>query len=145
MIEFYKVPENKIHVCYQSCNPIFQRKVSEEEKKIVTQRYRLPENYFLFVSSIAPRKNLIAICKAMALIKDQLNIPLVVIGNGKKEKEDAKQFMQKNGMTDRLILLNELAQSKDLTYTTAADFPAIYQQAIALIYPSIFEVLALQY
>jgi glycosyltransferase involved in cell wall biosynthesis len=139
LIELYKVPAEKIFICYQSCNPIFQRVVSDEEKIIVKSRYQLPDKYFLFVSSIAPRKNLISICKAMAAIKDKLDIPLVVIGNGKKEKEEARQLMAANDISERLIILNELPQSKELSFTTAADFPAIYQQAMALVYPSIFE------
>ena len=139
LVNFYKVPAEKIFICYQSCNPIFQRVVTAEEKAVVKKRYGLPDQYFLFVSSIAPRKNLIVICKAMVLLKDKMEIPLVIIGDGKKEKEEAKQLMAAHGIGNRLILLNELPQSKALHFTTAADFPAIYQQALALIYPSIFE------
>jgi len=139
LINFYKVPASKISVCYQSCNPIFQQQISEDNNAIIKSRYQLPDKYFLFVSSIAPRKNLIAVCKALILLKDKINIPLVVIGNGKKEKEEAKQLMQRNGITNRLLLLNEMAVSKESNFTTAADFPAIYQQALALVYPSIFE------
>jgi len=139
LVEFYKVPAEKIFICYQNCNPIFERSIQDEEKLMIKKRYNLPDKYFLFVSSIAPRKNLITICKAFASLKGKLNIPLVVIGNGKKEKEEAKSFMQENGIADLLILLNELPQAKESSYTTAADFPAIYQQALALIYPSIFE------
>jgi glycosyltransferase involved in cell wall biosynthesis len=139
LIDYYKVPAEKIFICYQNCNPIFERKIEAEEKAIIKKRYQLPDEYFLFVSSIAPRKNLIAICKALASLKATINIPLVVIGNGKKEKEEAKAFMAANGISHLLILLNELPQAKESNYTTAADFPAIYQQALALIYPSIFE------
>ena len=139
LINFYKVPANKIFICYQTCNPIFQQTISAADKSVVKSRYHLPDNYFLFVSSIAPRKNLIAVCKALALLKDKMDIPLVVIGNGKKQKEEATQFMQANGIADRLILLNEMPVSKEPAFTTAADFPAIYQQALALVYPSIFE------
>ncbi len=139
LINFYGVPENKIFISYQSCNPIFQQPISNDYKAIVKKRYQLPDRYFLFVSSIAPRKNLIAICRAMILLKDKINIPLVVIGNGKNEKEEVKKLMQDNGIAGRLILLNEMAASKESAFTTAADFPAIYQQALALIYPSVFE------
>lgn len=139
LMHFYKVPENKIAVCYQSCNPIFQQKVDAKQLSIVKKRYQLPDRYFLFVSSIAPRKNLIAICKAMLLLKGQLAIPLVVIGNGKKEKEAVKKFMQLHGLSQQLILLNELPMANEMAFTSAADFPSIYQQALALIYPSIFE------
>ena len=139
LIDYYKVPAEKIFICYQNCNPIFERIIGDEEKLVIKKRYRLPDHYFLFVSSIAPRKNLIAICKALALLKKDSAIPLVVIGNGKKEKAEAKLFMAENGISNLLILLNELPQSKESSYNTAADFPAIYQQALALIYPSIFE------
>ncbi len=139
LVEYYKVPAEKIFICYQNCNPIFERTVDDEEKSLIKKRYNLPDQYFLFVSSIAPRKNLIAICKALALLKGKINIPLVIIGNGKKEKEEAKSFMAANGISNLLILLNELPQAKESNFTTAADFPAIYQQALTLIYPSIFE------
>lgn len=139
LINFYGVPENKIFISYQSCNPIFQQPISNDYKAIVKKRYQLPDRYFLFVSSIAPRKNLIAICRAMILLKDKINIPLVVIGNGKNEKEEVKKLMQDNDIAGRLILLNEMAASKESAFTTAADFPAIYQQALALVYPSVFE------
>ena len=139
LINFYGVPENKIFISYQSCNPIFQQPISNDYKAIVKKRYQLPDRYFLFVSSIAPRKNLIAICRAMILLKDKINIPLVVIGNGKNEKEEVKKLMQDNDIAGRLILLNEMAASKESAFTTAGDFPAIYQQALALIYPSVFE------
>ncbi|HTB51928.1 MAG TPA: glycosyltransferase family 1 protein [Ferruginibacter sp.] len=139
LMHFYGVDENKISICYQSCNPIFQRVVGEAEKNAIKKRYNLPDTYFLFVSSITGRKNLIAVCKALVLLKDATTVPLVIIGNGKKEKEEAKKFMSTNGISDRLIFLNELPQSKESNFTTAADFPAIYQQALALVYPSIFE------
>ena len=139
LIKFYGVDEKKIFLCYQSCNPIFEKKFSVIEKETVKKKYNLPDKYFLFVSSIAPRKNLITICKAMIYLKDKLNIPLVIIGDGKKEKAEVKQLLKENDFVDRFIFLNESAASKEQSFITAADFPAIYQQAITLIYPSFFE------
>ncbi|MEO6730782.1 MAG: glycosyltransferase family 1 protein [Ferruginibacter sp.] len=139
LVNIYGVPAKKIFICYQSCNPIFEKISTAEEKALVKRKYQLPDKYFLFVSSIAPRKNLVAICRAMILLKDKLDIPLVVIGDGKKEKEEVKQLMKINGLEERLILLNELPLSKESSFKSADDFPAIYQQALALVYPSIFE------
>jgi len=139
LVNLYGVKADKIFTCYQSCNPIFENKIPGEEKILVRKKYNLPGKYFLFVSSIAPRKNLVAICRAMILLKDKIDIPLVVIGDGKKEKAEVKQLMKANGIEARLILLNELPASKESSFTSAADFPAIYQQALALVYPSVFE------
>lgn len=139
LINFYRVEEQKIYTIYQSCNPIFEQEVSAENKNLTREKYHLPSAYFLFVSSITARKNLIAICHAMILLKKKLDIPLVIIGDGKKEKEAVKKLADENGIADQMIFLNELSVSKEETFISAADFPAIYQQAIALIYPSIFE------
>jgi len=139
LVNLYKIAAEKIFICYQSCNPVFEIIKQPEEKALVKKRYQLPDRYFLFVSSITPRKNLEAICQAMILLKDELQIPLVIIGDGKKEKEKVKQLMHQNGLQDRLLFLNELAVSKEKPFETGADFPAIYQQALALIYPSVFE------
>ena len=139
LIELYKIPEEKISICYQCCNPVFQRDPGAENVELVRKKYGLPGRYFLFNSSITSRKNLITVCKALVALKDTLEIPLVVIGDGKKEKQEAKRFMQENGMSGQLILLNELPGIKEQGSLSIVDFPIIYRLATALIYPSLYE------
>ncbi|HMO63503.1 MAG TPA: glycosyltransferase family 1 protein [Ferruginibacter sp.] len=139
LIEYYKIPAAKIVVCYQSCHPLFEQKVSESIKQAIKKKYNLPDQYFLFVSSITARKNLVSICRALIALKGKLDIPLVIIGNGKKQKLEVQQLAKEQGVAHLLIFLNDMEVSKQASFTTAADFPAIYQQALALIYPSIFE------
>lgn len=140
IIEFYKTPAEKIRVCYQSCDPAFAEQVSEEQKQKVKERYGLPGEFFLYVGSVIERKNLLNACKAVFLLRNELNIPLVVIGDGKKYKQQVKDFILQNGIGDRIIFLSEKeAARSSASFQTAADFPAIYQSAIAMIYPSFFE------
>ena len=139
IISFYKTPEEKITVCYQSCNPDFSRQVSEEEKGRIKKQYDLPGKYFLYVGSIIERKNLLSICKSLLFLKDQLPAPLVVIGDGGKYKQQVKDFIAANGLDKKIIFLSDHPAAKKEAFTTAKDFPAIYQSAIAMIYPSIFE------
>ena len=140
IIRFYQTPEEKISVCYQSCNPAFGKHVTNEEKKKVKELYNLPGRFFLYVGSIIERKNLLNICKAMFLLRDELDVPLVVIGNGKKYKQRVKEYVLQNGLDKKIIFLSETPAAKKSTdFQTAVDFPAIYQSAIAMIYPSFFE------
>jgi glycosyltransferase involved in cell wall biosynthesis len=140
IIEFYKTPEEKITVCYQSCNPAFGMPVSTEEKQRIQKLYRLPGEYFLYVGSLTERKNLLGICKAMFLLRDELNIPLVVIGDGKKHKQQVKDYISQNSLGDRIIFLSDFPSVRRLqSFQSATDFPAIYQSAVAMIYPSFFE------
>jgi glycosyltransferase involved in cell wall biosynthesis len=140
IMEFYKTPEERIVVCYQSCNPAFGKTLGEEEKREVKKLYGLPEQYFLYVGSVIERKNLLNICKAIFLLRDELNIPLVVIGDGTRYKEQVKDYIKQNGLGNRILFLSENSSARSSrSFRSAADFPAIYQSAIAMIYPSFFE------
>ncbi|MBK5270784.1 MAG: glycosyltransferase family 4 protein [Bacteroidia bacterium] len=140
IIDYYKTPEEKIVVCYQSCNPAFGTMVTEEEKRRIRTTYNLPEQFFLYVGSVIERKNLLNICKAIYLLRDEMDIPLVVIGDGAKYKQQVKNYIQQNGIEVKIIFLSEQSSAKSSkAFQTAADFPAIYQSAIAMIYPSFFE------
>jgi len=139
IMDFYKTPEEKITVCYQGCNPLFGIKVNEAEKNRIKKQYALPDEYFLYVGSIIERKNLLNICKALNILKGELEIPLVVIGDGKKYKQQVKDYIAQVGLQNQVIFLSEKNTAALTSYRTAADFPAIYQSAIAMIYPSFFE------
>jgi glycosyltransferase involved in cell wall biosynthesis len=140
IIQFYKTPEEKISVCYQSCNPAFGKAISDDEKKKVKQQYGLPDQFFLSVGSIIERKNLLNICKAVFLLRNELDIPLVVIGDGGKYKQQVKDYVMQNGLEKKIIFLSESPSAKSSrSFKSAIDFPAIYQSAIAMIYPSFFE------
>ena len=140
IMEFYKTPEEKIAVCYQSCNPAFGQTVNEKTKQHIKEKYSLPDQYFLYVGSIIERKNLLGICKAIYLLRNELAIPLVVIGDGTKYKQQVKDFIRQMGLDKQIIFLsdNPLAKAAS-SFLKAEDFPAIYQSAIAMIYPSFFE------
>jgi glycosyltransferase involved in cell wall biosynthesis len=140
IINFYKIPEEKITICYQSCNPAFAETVSEEEKLRIKKLYNLPEQFLLYVGSIIERKNLLNICKALHQLKGKVDIPLIVIGDGGKYKQQVQQFVAEMGLNHQVRFLSDDPSVKSLpSYQSANDFPAIYQQALCMIYPSIFE------
>jgi glycosyltransferase involved in cell wall biosynthesis len=138
LIQFYRVPEQKISICYQSCNPAFANAVSDEEKQRIKNLYQLPDNFYLYVGSIIERKNLLTICKALHILGNKNDIPLVVIGNGGSYLQTVKKYIAEKGLQDKVIFLSDKFNHV-ADFKTAADFPAIYQQALCMIYPSFFE------
>ncbi len=140
IIDFYNINENKIEVCYQSCNDIFRKEINEIEKNRIKELYNLPDKFFLTVGSIIERKNLLTIVKALQQLKNEISIPLVVIGNGGGYKETVKDYIAKNNLQNNVIFLSDNELINNLSsYKNSTDFPAIYQLALAMIYPSIFE------
>jgi glycosyltransferase involved in cell wall biosynthesis len=130
IIDIYNIPGDKITVCYQSCNPVFAVQSDEEEKQKVKKKYGLPEKYFLYIGAITERKNLLGICKAMNMVKD-LDLPLVVFGDGGKYKTIVEEYVRMNGLSNNIIM--------HPAFIPLDDLPEIYQSATALVYPSFFE------
>jgi glycosyltransferase involved in cell wall biosynthesis len=139
IMEFYRVPAEKIVVCYQSCDPAFARQVSPEEKKIVKERFNLPERFFLYVGSVIERKNLLNICKAIFLLRNEMDIPLVVIGKGGKYEQLVKDYIRQQDLDRKIIFLSGKDAPKNKALIATTELVAIYQSAIAMVYPSFFE------
>lgn len=140
VINFYNIAPEKISICYQSCNPAFAKMVTVSDKIRVKEYYHLPDHFFLYVGSVIERKNLLNICKALHLLNGKAAMPLVVIGDGGKYKSQVKQYIADNGLDKEVIFLSDTDTAKNsAAFKTAADFPAIYQLAEMLIYPSFFE------
>lgn len=140
IVDFYNIDASKIKVCYQSCNELFGNTVSASEKQRIKELYNLPDDYFLYVGSLIERKNLLGICKAIQSLKNKLNIPLVVIGKGGAYKQMVQQYIKEHQIENQIIFLSDTAGTKiNQGFISTNDFPAIYQQAIAMIYPSFFE------
>ena len=138
--EFYKTPAEKIRVTWQSCDPSFGELLSDAQKKLIKLKYELPSKFFLYVGSIIERKNLLNVCKAIFILRDEIKVPLVVIGDGGKYKQQVKDFIKQNDLDKKVIFLSERSSTiSSKTFQNGADLPAIYQLATALIYPSFFE------
>ncbi len=130
IIEYLGIVPDKIRVIYQSCDPGFTRSVGEVEKTAVRSRYNLPAQFVLYVGSIEERKNLLGLVKAVESLRKTHDLFLLAIGNGNSYKELVQGYINSAGMNDRIQIRSDIAFS---------DFPAIYQMAQALVYPSHFE------
>lgn len=139
LIEFYQVPDEKIVVCYQNCNPSFSIRKTDAELQAVKKKYDLPDRYLLSVGSIIERKNLLNVCKAYFMLRNELDIPLVVIGNGGSYKQLVQDYVKQNGLEKKILFLSDQPEAQQTSFKNADDFPAIYQASLGMIYPSHFE------
>jgi len=126
----YNIPKDKIEVVYQSCQEHFKNRLTDIENINILKKYNLPQNFMLYVGSIIERKNLLGIVKAIHKIKDQINIPLVVVGQGKDYKAKVQEYIKQNKLEKHVIF------TKNIAFT---HLPSLYQSANVFIYPSYYE------
>lgn len=125
---YLNVDDSKIEVIYQSYNPVFGEKLTEEEKDSIRKKFNLPETYLLYVGTIEKRKNLLEILKA--LHAGNIQLPLVVVGKPKREYNKMVTDFINEKKLKNIIFLHQLP---------TADLPGVYQNSSMLIYPSSFE------
>lgn len=131
IMRFFGTPEEKIEVIYQAIQPSFYTMLPQEAAREIVRKYNLPGEYLLYVGAINSRKNLLGIVKALELLPKDIQIPLVVIGNGHEYKNEVLKYAARNGLSERLILINNLHDPRELQ--------AFYQEAQIFIYPSFYE------
>lgn len=128
IIHFYKIPENKIEVIYQSCNEVFKKGISVVDQKKILEKYQISKPFLLSVGTLEPRKNQISIINAFSKLARK-DYDLVLIGKGKKYKNQLELFIKKENIQNVKILGN----------VTHEDLPAIYQATQLFIYISLYE------
>ncbi len=126
IIQFLKVPEEKIKVVYQGCHQAFKENQSEDFLNSVKEKYNLPERFILNVGTIEERKNLLNIVKAI----NGSEIPLVVIGKKTNYFKKIQKFLQKNKLENQVQFLENVSME---------ELAAIYKLANLFVYPSFFE------
>ena len=130
ILQYYQIPEEKIQVIYQTCQDRFRKKVSRNAKIYVREHFGLPQEYILFVGALSERKGLINLVLAWSRLPLSLRIPLVIIGTGKSYRKSVEALLKKERLEQSVYWLGHVADK---------DMPAIYTQAKALVYPSLFE------
>lgn len=129
VIEFYGVAENKIEVVYQSCDASFMQAPDKDGTTKIKAKYHLPERYLLYVGSLVERKNILNLVKAFELLKDK-ELSLVLVGNGGSYRNKVDGYISEKKLGERIQILTEVSND---------ELPAMYRQAQAFVYPSLYE------
>lgn len=128
IIDIYGVPENKIHVTYQSYKKS-ETLTTEEDDAIYLKSKKLDaQKYVLFVGNIEPKKNIKALIQAMAYIPK--GYKLAVVGR--------KAWMHEGQLSD----LTRYLKKKEyvfLDYVSEEELSMLYKNALCMVFPSLYE------
>jgi glycosyltransferase involved in cell wall biosynthesis len=130
IIKYFDIDANKIEVIYQTCSDIFKVNSTKDDVVKVIDKYKLPQQFLLYVGSIIERKQLLQIVKALKSLKGIVKLPLVVVGSGGKYKQTVVEYIKKNNLENTVIFPGFIQNS---------DLPYLYKAAKIFIYPSIYE------
>jgi glycosyltransferase involved in cell wall biosynthesis len=126
------VPESKITVIYEAAHPLFTPITNADALDRVRAKYKLPEEFILFVSTIEPRKNLPTLLRAFRRLRDNYKSPatLVVAGNRGWLAQQVDQTLDELNLGDVVRFLGGVA-NEELVY--------LYNVAKLFVLPSFYE------
>ena len=130
VIRFYDVDPDKVDVLYQPVNNLFYTDSEGICPPSLAQRIK-NEPYILYVGSINSRKNLLGAIKAVELLPKDLQIPIIVIGDGREYKQKVLKYIEAHKLQDLVIFSPEKVSLEGLRY--------LYRNARLLVYPSFYE------
>ncbi len=129
MIRTLRATPEKVVTIYEAPHDRYRPITDSAHLAEIRQRYRLPEPFMFYPTSISPRKNIVRLLKAFEMLKEQIPHHLVLTGGKKWNSNDIVK--QLNGPLS--------ARIRVLGAVPAEDMPAIYSLAQFVVYPSLFE------
>jgi len=127
----FGVFDNRMRVVRNALSEEFVPVVSDEVKQF-RHKYRLPQQFWLYVAHYYPHKNHHRLFSAYAKLKLQKpeTWPLVLRGEKNGKDELIKRLLTESGIIEDVIWLPRLSDG---------EMPILYSAATALVFPSLFE------
>ena len=126
IIDNYGVEPEKISVVYNGANEGF-KPLSEEETIQVRNKYTAGYQYFMFVGSLHPRKNLARLFPAFDIFKEKTgsDVKLLIVGEKRWWTEPIQRAFEAMRHQDDVVFVGHL-QMDELNRVTAAALSSVY-------------------
>ena len=123
IVDWLECNSDKVVVTYNGIDSKFGIKKEIEKLNEIKVKYKLPENFILYVGNKKPHKNVETLLKAMKFLDNVL----VLSGS---ENESLCEIMRNNNLQNKV---------KFIGYIKDDDLPYIYNLAECFIFPSVYE------
>jgi glycosyltransferase involved in cell wall biosynthesis len=126
------IPSEKIQVIYEGVHPCFHPIRDADEIARVCEKYRVPEKFILYLSTIEPRKNVVGLVQAFhALLAQDATTPdLVIAGRKGWLYQPVFQHVHDLGLESRVHFTDWIEE---------VDAPTLISAAEMFVYPSLYE------
>lgn len=132
IIKYYKIDPTKVDFIYNAVSEDFTNQdISEEKKKVVREKYRLPEKFVLYIGTLQPRKNLPTLIESFAFLKHIDGFKLVVAGGrGHNYDRTIDTVMKRDDLIHKVIFPGFIDEEDKAAVMAAAEifcFPSLYE------------------
>ena len=126
---FYRVSSDRLHVVYPGVGSQFKPVLDQNKLAFIRQPTVFLSDTYLYVGSIEPRKNLIRLIEAFSHL-NRKDISLVIAGRKGWRYSAIFEHVGTLGLEEKVIFAG---------FVPDDDLPALYSNAVAFAFPSLYE------
>jgi len=130
LIKATGLPSSKFRVIHNAAGDQFRPITDQSELDRVKEKYKLADDFLLFVGAIYPQKNFGTLLHAFKAMAKDVPHQLVVAGHNRWSTSEDMDLVKELGLEDRIDFLGWVGHD---------DLPAIYNLATCFLIPSLFE------
>jgi glycosyltransferase involved in cell wall biosynthesis len=138
IVHFLNIPEKKVQVIHLSVSPSYKYLTPGQISKLNLDKYKLPEEFILYVGDVNWNKNIPGLIEAFSLLTQERNlknIHLVMVGSvfnnaEQKEIQEIYSLISNKNIKDKVLLLG---------FVPTEDLVGIYNKASVYVQPSFDE------
>ena len=129
LLKYFSLPASKVSVTPLAASARYRPQPATEVGR-VREKYRLPDQFLLYLGINKPHKNLPALIDAYARIASRHAPPLVIAGAWDHRYPQARERAARLQLADALRFLGPVNE---------LDLPALYSAATLFVFPSLYE------
>jgi glycosyltransferase involved in cell wall biosynthesis len=132
ILRFYEIDEGKVEVVHLAPSPLFSQSPTQDGKSRI-EPYCKDRSYFLSVSTLEPRKNLVRTLKAYEIFRNRnktIDPALVLVGKHGWKCDEFHEALERSKYKES-VFVTGFVDDKTLI--------SIYQNSLAFLYPSLYE------
>jgi len=130
IIKILQIPSKKIFVTYLGVDKKFSDVTGKDETTAILEKHSIQKPYFFYVGSLSPRKNILKSLIAFNSIKNKIPQNFYIVSSRSWGDNEESEYIRQKKLENRV---------KIITGVSDADLVTIYQNASALVYPSLYE------
>ncbi len=135
IIQLLNYPKDRVFIAYCGISEIFKQQPGQEQYEHVKTKYRLPQQFILYLGGYySDRKNINHLLKAYKILCQHLAAPhpkLVLAGlSNPMHQDQIFPMIHELQLTPNVI---------PLPYIPEAELPCLYRAATLFVYPSLYE------
>lgn len=139
IMDILKVKKEKIILAYCGISENFRRtehiteeeSIPEEERRRIREKYGLPEEYFLCLSTLEPRKNMLLLLNTCLKLYRQGRLRTKLVLAGRKGWKIDELLARAGAGQEGWVRVTGFIEDEDL--------PAVYRMARCFVFPSLYE------